>query len=54
MFISNVNSCFTNSEASANLYMAGYGNTTSAVNAVTFKFDSGNIDSGTIDLYGVN
>ena len=53
-FISNVNSCFTNSEASANLYMAGYGNTTSAVNAVTFKFDSGNIDSGTIDLYGVN
>tara|TARA_R100001224_G_scaffold87157_1_gene56232 strand:+ start:831 stop:1439 length:609 start_codon:yes stop_codon:yes gene_type:complete len=52
-FISTVNSCFTNSEASANLYMAGYGNTTSAVNAVTFKFDSGNIDSGTIDMYGV-
>ena len=53
-FISNVNSCFTNSEASVNLYMAGYGNTTSAVDAITFKFDSGNIDSGTIDMYGVN
>ena len=52
-FISNVNSCFTNSDASVNLYMAGYGNTTSAVDAITFKFDSGNIDSGTIDMYGV-
>ena len=35
-------------------YVAGYGNTTSAVNAVDFKMHSGNIDSGTIDLYGVN
>ena len=52
-FISNVNSCFTNSEASVNLYMSGYGNTTSAVDAITFKFDSGNIDSGTITMYGV-
>jgi len=33
---------------------AGYGNTTSAVNAIDFKMSSGNIDSGTIDLYGVN
>ena len=33
--------------------MAGYGNTTSAVDAITFKFDSGNIDSGTITMYGV-
>ena len=33
---------------------AGYGNTTSAINAVDFKMSSGNIDSGTIDLYGVN
>ena len=31
----------------------GYGNTTSAVNAVQFKMSSGNIDSGTIKLYGV-
>ena len=34
-------------------YVAGYGNTTSAVNAVDFKMHSGNIDSGTIDMYGV-
>ena len=35
-------------------YVAGYFNTTSAINAVQFKFDSGNIDSGTIKLYGVS
>ena len=35
------------------MYVAGYGNTTSAVNAVRFQFDSGNIDSGTIKMYGV-
>ena len=32
--------------------MAGYMNTTSAVNAIQFKFDSGNFD-GIIKLYGV-
>tara|TARA_Y100000004_G_scaffold36213_1_gene38843 strand:+ start:155 stop:760 length:606 start_codon:yes stop_codon:yes gene_type:complete len=35
-------------------FIAGYANTTSAVDAIQFKFASGNIDSGTIDLYGVN
>jgi len=35
-------------------YVAGYFNTTSAINAVQFKFDSGNIDAGTITLYGIN
>ena len=34
-------------------FAAGYGNTTSAINAIQFSLDSGNIDSGTIDLYGV-
>jgi hypothetical protein len=33
---------------------AGYFNTTSAVDAVQFKLASGNIDSGTITLYGIN
>ena len=33
--------------------VAGYGNTTSAVNAVKFQMASGNIDDGTIKLYGV-
>jgi hypothetical protein len=31
---------------------AGYGNTTSAVNAIQFKMSSGNFD-GTIYLYGI-
>jgi len=35
-------------------FIAGYGNTTSAINAVDFKFASGNIDSGVIKLYGVS
>ena len=34
-------------------YVAGYFNTTSAVDAVQFKMSSGNIDSGTIKLYGI-
>jgi len=38
---------------SINSYVAGYGNTTSAVNAVQFKFSSGNIDDGTILMYGI-
>jgi len=37
-----------------NWYIAGYGNTTSAVDAVQFKFNSGNIDSGVIKLYGIS
>ena len=36
-----------------NFYIAGYGNTTSAVDAVDFKMTSGNIDAGTIKLYGI-
>ena len=47
------NSGFT-SFFSSNNYIAGYGNTTSAINAVQFKFDSGNIDDGIIKLYGVS
>ena len=35
-------------------YVGGYGNTTSAINAVQFKMASGNIDSGVIKLYGVS
>jgi len=35
-------------------HFAGYGNTTSAVNAVIFKMSSGNIDSGVIKLYGIS
>ena len=35
-------------------FIAGYGNTTSAVDAVQFKMSSGNIDAGEICLYGIN
>ena len=34
--------------------ISGYGNTTSAVDAVQFKMSSGNIDSGVIKLYGIS
>ena len=35
-------------------YVAGYGNTTSSINAIRFQMSSGNIDSGQILLFGVN
>ena len=50
-FIANTN-CYEQSNYTLNLYCAGYGNTTSAVNAVQFKMSSGNFD-GTILMYGI-
>jgi len=35
-------------------YTAGYFNTTSAIDEIQFKMSSGNIDSGTISLFGIN
>jgi len=52
-FISNCNN-YSSSNYSVNDYIAGYANTTSAINAVDFKMSSGNIDSGVIKLYGVS
>jgi hypothetical protein len=43
----------TSNPASMDNYTSGYGNTTSAINALQFSFSSGNCDSGTIDMYGV-
>jgi hypothetical protein len=43
----------SNSAYSENFYVAGYGNTTSAVNAVRFQNTVGNFD-GTILMYGIN
>jgi len=34
-------------------FMAGYANTTSAIDAIQFKIASGNIDAGDICLYGI-
>lgn len=51
-FIGNINN-YLNTDYSVNAFIAGYGNTTSAVNAVRFQFSSGNIDDGIIKMYGV-
>ena len=39
---------------SRTLFTAGYCNTTSAIDGVQFTMSSGNIDAGTITLYGIN
>ena len=44
---------YTHADYSQRYATAGYGNTTSAVDAVQFSMSSGNIDSGTIKLYGL-
>lgn len=51
-FITNFNN-YKHNNRSENSYVAGYGNTTSAVNAIRFQMSSGNIDDGIIKLYGV-
>ena len=52
-FINRV-SVMTDNPASDQTFLAGYFNTTSAIDAIQFKFASGNIDSGVIKLYGVS
>jgi len=49
-----VGNCQDTEAMSRQGFTGGYFNTTSAINAVQFKMSSGNMDSGTIDLYGVN
>lgn len=51
-FISNFN-CLRADDRSIVSHSAGYGKTTSAINAVDFKWASGNIDDGTIQMFGV-
>jgi hypothetical protein len=50
-FIARVSSYQLNNNAQ-DWFCSGYGNTTSAINAIQFKFDTGNFD-GTIYLYGI-
>ena len=52
-FMGSVN-VMTDNPASDQTFVAGYFNTTSAIDAIQFKMASGNIDSGVIKLYGVN
>jgi hypothetical protein len=46
-------SLYAASNMSENKYVAGYVNTTTALTRVQFKMSSGNIDAGTIQLFGV-
>ena len=41
------------SDIAADCFVAGYVNATAAIDEVSFKMDSGNIDSGTFKLYGI-
>ena len=52
-FVTNVNS-YHAGNYTQQYFVAGYGNTTSAIDAVQFKMSSGNIDAGDICLYGIN
>ena len=52
-FISRFN-IMNNAPSSHDWNIAGYFNTTSAIDAIQFKMSSGNIDAGTITLYGIN
>ena len=51
-FISRMNASYSG-DFTFDQYIAGYGNTTSAINAIDFKMASGNIDAGTIQMFGI-
>jgi len=52
-FISRTNGYEGNFDYTFNWHTAGYCNTTSAINAVIFRFNSSNIDDGIIKMYGI-
>ena len=53
IFLATGNYVHLSSLYSQNLFAAGYVNTTSALDEISFKMESGNIDAGTIYMYGV-
>ena len=54
-FMGRVNNEYDSSAAYAvDAYVAGYFNTTSAIDEIQFKGSAGNIDSGVIKLYGIS
>tara|TARA_Y100000004_G_C8925350_1_gene417387 strand:+ start:729 stop:1325 length:597 start_codon:yes stop_codon:yes gene_type:complete len=56
-FVKNFKGCcnsIAHSNRTNHQYVGGYFNTTSALTQFSFKFSSGNVDSGDIILYGVN
>jgi len=44
---------YGNDDYSVDIFTAGYFNTTSAIDEISFKCASGNIDAGTFKLYGI-
>jgi hypothetical protein len=52
-FVTNTNSSYSGNYTMQNL-MAGYINVTAAIDEISFKFSSGNIDAGTIKMFGVS
>ena len=52
-FLSTTNN-MQDGDSSEVFHIAGYCNTTTAIDGVQFKMSSGNIDSGTIEMYGIN
>jgi hypothetical protein len=48
------NSNYSHNDYHNNFLIAGYANTTSALTNIRFQMSSGNIDSGTILMYGIN
>ena len=51
-FISN-NNYSQSGNYSIQSFVAGYGNTTSAIDTIKFQMNTGNIDAGDICLYGI-
>ena len=51
-FVARTNGCHE-ADVTRDVHTAGYFNTTTALTRVRFKFDSGNIDSGVIKMYGI-
>jgi hypothetical protein len=51
-FTANNNSAYVG-DYTLQLFIAGYINTTAAIDEISFKFSSGNIDAGVIKMYGI-
>jgi len=52
-FVAKGNYIHNSGKYSQNTFAAGYINTTSAIDEISFKMESGNIDSGEIKMYGM-
>lgn len=48
-----MDNCYNANNFSCHSFNGGYFNTTSAINAINFKFNTGNIDDGIITMYGI-